>query len=168
MLIGFRQTWPGKVFSSWSMDSTSPSSVELSLFSHRVRHCSDTEWTLQMDSCLLKLDFSRNKNVFGRAYLYFISASDYIIVWTDMDGYFLIHWNSGNADKHCYTGKINTFSAHCPAVHDHWVQAHIPACTGRDMGHTLDRLLVHFMALTFTSTAKFSLNLTCLFWIFGI
>lgn len=46
------------------MDSTSPSSDGLSLFSHCVRHCSDTECKLQMDTCLLKLDYSKSKTVF--------------------------------------------------------------------------------------------------------
>lgn len=43
ILIGVLHTWPGKDFVSWGMDSTSPSPVALSPFSHRVRHSSDTD-----------------------------------------------------------------------------------------------------------------------------
>lgn len=49
MLTGFLQTWPGKAFSKWGMDSTSPSADGLSLLSHCVRHSSDTKWKLEMD-----------------------------------------------------------------------------------------------------------------------
>lgn len=43
ILIGFLHTWPGKVFSSWGRDSTSPSPDGSSPFSHSVRHSSDTD-----------------------------------------------------------------------------------------------------------------------------
>lgn len=57
ILIGFLHTWPGKVFSSWGMDSTSPSPDGSSPFSHSVRHSSDTDdsgkWLFSKKSVLI-------------------------------------------------------------------------------------------------------------------